>query len=44
MEKMNIIYLITKFEDGDGTTSGLTSQIRIDKEVLNNYLIVAKII
>ena len=44
MEKMNIIYLITKFEDGDGTTSGLTSQIRIDKDVLNNYLIVAKII
>lgn len=44
MEKMNIIYLITKFEDGDGTTSGLTSQIRIDKDVLNNYIIVAKII
>ena len=41
---MNILYLITCFEDGDGATSGLTSQIQIDKDILDDYLIVAKII
>ena len=42
--KFNIIYLITTFEDGDGATAGLISQIQIDKDFLEDYLIVAKII
>ncbi len=39
---MNILYLITFYRVGDGTSSGLFSQIEIDKSFYDDYLIVTK--
>ena len=39
---MNILYLITFYRVGDGTSSGLYSQIEMDRSFYDDYLIVTK--
>ena len=39
---MNILYLITFYRVGDGTSAGVYSQIDVDKSVCDDYLVVTK--
>lgn len=41
---MNILYVTTIYAVGDGTSKAVYSQIQIDQNVCDNYLVIAKII